>query len=92
MTQYSPNTYGVTAALDVTPSDTITDATIILSTTAVAHPFPRAIMVTADGTVKMRLSGGDDITVTLIAGQIYPFQFSQIYATGTTATGIKALF
>lgn len=46
---------------------------------------PRALCVTADGTLVIRDEGGVDITYNVTAGQIYPFRAIQVRA-ATTAT------
>jgi len=63
----------------------------------VSNPVPggatRAITVGATGTVTGRMSGNAaDFVFTATAGFIYPFEFTHIRATGTTATGIIALY
>jgi len=53
----------------------------------------RAIQVTGAGNVAVQLSGGGTATLTgLAAGQRVVVGASRILATGTTATGISALY
>jgi hypothetical protein len=53
----------------------------------------RAIMVNVDGDVAVRFAQSSaDVTLTLIAGQIYPFGVIAVRVTGTTATGITGLY
>lgn len=49
----------------------------------------RAVHVNTDGVIRGILlddSATNDFTV--LAGNVYPYKFSRIYSTGTTATGI----
>lgn len=69
-------------AATVTPSDT----------TNMSRPA-NAIMVTAAGNVAMNLQDGTSVTLpNLQPGTIYPFAANRILATGTTATGIIAVY
>jgi hypothetical protein len=55
----------------------------------------RALMVNADGSVKMEFAkdpSGSFVTIALKAGQTYPFRIRKIYSNGTNATGITALY
>lgn len=52
-----------------------------------------AITCTGDGTAVVRFAQATaDVTVQLNAGQVYPYQIIACRATGTTATGIVALY
>jgi hypothetical protein len=52
-----------------------------------------AIMVNVAGDIACRFeSASSDVTLTLLAGVVYPFRISHIRATGTTATGITAFY
>lgn len=54
---------------------------------------PRAIIVGADGVVVMVMSGnGQEVPITMLAGLPYPLAPTRIKATGTTATGIVAVW
>lgn len=78
ITQVGPARYAVA----VTPSDANDLATV-----------PRAVMVGADGVVVMVMSGnGQEVPFTMLAGILYPFVPTRIKATGTTATGIVAVW
>ncbi len=69
-------------AVAVTPSDSVDLGTV-----------PRAISVGADGDVVMTMSGnGQDVTISMVAGMLYPLAPTRIKATGTTATGIVAIW
>jgi hypothetical protein len=66
----------------VTPSDSadLTDTT-------------RALYVGGDGNVSVIMRGGQTVTFTgMKAGVIYPLRVNRVRATGTTATGIVALY
>lgn len=67
--------------VDVTPND---------STDLVRHA--RGVYCTGAGTIKVTMAGGTDLTFTAAAGQFLPIEVSRIWATGTTATGIIALY
>lgn len=53
----------------------------------------RAITCSGDGTIAARFKGSAaDVSLTLIAGQVYPYSLIAIRVTGTTATGIVGLY
>ncbi|MEV5054677.1 hypothetical protein MRBLRH13_000258 [Agrobacterium radiobacter] len=69
-------------AVAVTPSDSADLSTV-----------PRAVCVAADGNVAMVMSGnGQEVTIAMVAGTLYPLAPTRIKATGTTATGIVAVW
>ena len=52
----------------------------------------RALMVSGAGDVAVTLKNGDQITLPgLTPGVIYPVRAVRVWATGTTATGVKGL-
>ena len=52
----------------------------------------RALMVASAGDIAVTLKNGDTITLPgLTPGVIYPIRAVRVWATGTTATGIKGL-
>lgn len=56
-------------------------------------PFvSRAINVATAGAVRVTTREGDTGTVFVAAGIAFPLRAARIWATGTTATGIVALF
>lgn len=69
-------------SLAVTPSD------------SAAQPVCRALFVGGAGNITGRLAGDvvDTVFNGIAAGTILPLQFKLIKATGTTATGMVALF
>ena len=78
ITQVGPARFAVA----VVPSDANDLATV-----------PRAIMVGADGVVVMVMSGnGQEVPFTMLAGIPYPLAPTRVKATGTTATGIVAVW
>ena len=69
-------------AVDVTPSDS-----------ADLTNDCRAIYIGAAGTLKLTMAGGTTVTLAAVnAGVIYPLRASRVWSTGTTATGIVALY
>ena len=68
-------------AASVTPNDT-TDLSKIT----------RALNVSGDGAVAIITASGDEVTLYIAAGIVFPINASRIKATGTTATGIVALW
>ena len=86
MDQFSdfPTTLNAPArdAAAVTPSDA-TDLTVM----------PRAIYVGGTGNLALRMAGGQTVTLTGVqAGSLLPLRAARVLATGTTATGIVALW
>lgn len=69
-------------AVAVTPNDSA-DLTAVT----------RGVMVGVSGNVSVNMSGsGSAVVLPLTAGQLYPIAVSRILATGTTATGIVAIW
>ena len=68
-------------AMDVTPSDTV-DLPII----------PRALHCTGTGVVRVTLVGVGTVTLPLVFGVPLSGHFRRVWATGTTATGIVAVW
>ncbi|MBT1154362.1 hypothetical protein J1C56_02025 [Aminobacter anthyllidis] len=53
----------------------------------------RAITCTGDGTAAIRFAdSAADVTVSLVAGTVYPYAITSCRITGTTATGIVGLY
>jgi hypothetical protein len=72
---------GIYDASDVTPSNTVD----------LPDGPCRAIWVGVAGDVKITTLGGTDIVLpAMVAGMWHPQPAKRIFATGTTATGIKA--
>lgn len=65
-------------AFNITPNDS-------------ANLSKKATGVYAGGAGTLRYIGDDGVedTVTLVAGQIWPVRIRKVFATGTTATGLK---
>ena len=74
-------------ALAVTPSDTLN----------IVHPsgqtFTKGLYIGAPGNLSVVMAGGGTTVFTAIAGGvIHPLSVQRVNATGTTATGIVALY
>lgn len=52
----------------------------------------RGLWVTGAGDVAVYTEEGDEVTLTLAVNTIYPFAVGRVLSTGTTATGIYALY
>lgn len=70
------------------------DAAAVVPSDTVDLPFlPRAIYVGQTGTVVLRMANGGSVTFTNAqAGSFLPVRAAGIAATGTTATGLVALW
>lgn len=74
-------------SVDVTPSDT--DNVTFPNGTSVS----KAIYVDVTGDVKVVMADGTDALFTALpAAMFHPLAVKRVYSTGTTATGIKALY
>jgi hypothetical protein len=71
-----------------------TDAVAVTNSDTVDLTTPtRWIMVTVAGNVKVTMLSGNTVTFTgLVVGTHYPFSVKRVWAPGTTATGIIALY
>lgn len=65
----------------VTPSDS----------TDLPH-VSRGLNVAQSGTVRVTTLGGTTADITIVAGIVMPLRVARVWASGTTATGIVALF
>ncbi len=52
----------------------------------------RALNVATGGTIRITTVGGDTTTITVGQGNAFPLRCQRVWATGTTATGIVALY
>ena len=78
-------------AAAVTPSDTVTIPSV--STQDGKGNNGCLLYVGVAGDVKVTTAGGDDVTFTgILAGSFIPVQVLKVFATGTTATNIVALW
>lgn len=76
-------TSGATGAVAVTPSDTVD----------LARGATKGIYLGGGGNVKVDLANGDSVTFTgLAGGVIHPISAKRVWATGTTATSILAVY
>lgn len=92
MATVNQRVYGPVDAIDVTPNDTVSAATAITSNLASGNSSPAGVLLTVSGNVTFIMQTGRQITLPLAAEMSHAVQFTHILATGTTATGIKALF
>jgi hypothetical protein len=78
-------------AAAVTPSDTVTIPSISAADGKGNNGC--VLYVGVAGDVKVTTAGGDDVTFTgILAGSFIPVQVVKVFATGTTATNIVALW
>ena len=78
---YPDNTSPASGAADVTPNDSSN------------IPPTRGLYAGTTGTLKVDLINGDTVTFTAIAaGVVHPLQVVRVYATGTDADNIVALY
>jgi len=78
-------------AAAVTPSNTATIPSI--SAQGGAGNNGCVLYVGVAGDVKVTTAGGDDVVFTgILAGSFIPVQVTKVFATGTTATNIVALW
>lgn len=52
----------------------------------------RALNVAQGGTIRVTTIGGTVGTVVITAGSVFPLRVIRVWATGTTATGIIAMY
>jgi hypothetical protein len=52
----------------------------------------RALYVGTGGDIKVTTIGGETVTFTSVAAGFFPIRVSRVFATGTTATGIIAVW
>lgn len=72
----------ITNGFDIAPDDSSDLVTL-----------PRAVMVTGGGDISAVLKDGGTVTLPgLSPGVLYPIRPRRIFATGTSATGIKGLY
>jgi len=82
---------GPTDAVSVTPTDTVNDTTAIKSILA-ENENPAGLNLATDGNVALKLLNGNTATLYYAAGLNHGVQYTHVLSTGTTATGIMALF
>jgi len=79
-------------AADVTPSDTV-DIPSISTAPGASKNNGCVLFVGGAGNLKVRTVGGDDVTFNGInTGAFIPVQVVRVFATGTSATNIIALW
>ena len=70
----------VSGSFSISPSDTAT-----------FDPPSRGLHVDVAGNLKVTFVDGTTDTFVVNAGSVYPYAVKQVFATGTTATGIHGL-
>lgn len=68
-------------AAPVTPSDSVD-----------LDPWPYALMIGGSGDLKVTTRGGGTVTLTAVPAGLLPLRVRRVWATGTTATDISALW
>lgn len=77
---------------DATQSQSYSRATAFTGTDPSYSPVTDAVLIGVAGNLKVDMAGGDTgLTLALTAG-IHRLRVSKIYTSGTTATGVFALF
>jgi hypothetical protein len=80
----------VSRAAAVTPSDTLNIPSLASATTV---NNGCVLYVGGAGDLKVKTAGGDEVTFTgILAGTFLPVQVVRVFATGTTATTVLALW
>lgn len=89
----SSRIHGMTRSQAVTPNNTVSDATAITNPSAPGDSRPMGFIVGVAGDVALVYhDGSTDTLPAMVAGVVHACQFTHITATGTTATGIHAVF
>jgi hypothetical protein len=79
-------------AADVVPSNTVNIAYPGDDTTSPNNSkWPCVLYIGTSGNIKVRTAGGNEITFVGVSG-FFPVQVVRVFATGTTATNIVALW
>ena len=73
--------YPATALGEITPDDATDLAEVTI-----------ALNVATPGTVRVTTEGGDTGDVTIAPGLAFPIRVTRVWATGTSATGIRGLY
>lgn len=85
--------HSATDAAPVTPNDTVDDTTKITSAAAHGDPNPAGYVLGVAGDIRVRMISGNTVTFpNMAAGVTHGCQFTHVLSTGTTATGIIAVF
>ena len=90
---YSTDTFSAKGANEDCQSDTLfVDGTTISGYVGIP-PTCRAVYIGGAGNVKVDMADGSTVTFEAVpVGTFMPIQVRKVYATGTTATNIHALF
>lgn len=76
---------------DSDPAKYAADAALSDTTDLTSGPC-RSLYIGVAGDVKVTTVGGSIVTFTSVAAGIFPVECKRVWATGTTATGIKCLW
>jgi hypothetical protein len=68
------------------------DAVAVTTSDVTVIPVTRSLYIGTGGTVVVRMARGTTATFTNVAAGIFPVQVDQVLSTGTTASGILALY
>ncbi len=71
------------------------DAAAITNSDTATFAATRAIIVGGAGNLKVTMASGNAVTIVIPAtacGFVIPIRVTQVFATGTTATGVVALY
>ena len=67
-------------------------AVAVTKSDSTVFPTTRGLGIGVTGDVAVRMANGDLITFTAVPAGIFPVQVNKVLSTGTTATGISALY
>lgn len=68
------------------------DAVAVTKSDSTVIPATRGLYIGVTGDVAVRMAQGNTATFTAVANGIIPIQVDKVLSTGTTATGIIALY
>jgi hypothetical protein len=77
---------------ELTLSSNIISTDQLYSTYGAQEQGGCALHISTGGTIKMETPGGDIISLTATSGSFLPIQAVKVFATGTSATGIVAIW
>jgi hypothetical protein len=69
-----------------------TGAAAVTTSNATVIPVTRGLYVGVTGNVKVRTAKGEEVTFTAVPVGVLPVCVDMVFATGTTATDIMALY
>jgi hypothetical protein len=68
------------------------NAVAVTKNDSTVFPTTRSLFIGAAGDVAVRMASGATLTFSNVAAGIFPVQVDKVLSTGTTATGIVALY